>query len=80
MKLQVGRCVYVQLACLTVDAIAGCFQNPVGRSRHETTFELCCGELASRRGAKCRMEAESARVMMVGVMYKEVVEVQIEVL
>ena len=50
------------------------------RSRHEITFQLCCGEFASCRGANCRMESKMARVTMVGVMYKEVVEVEIEVL
>ena len=36
-------------------------------------FSTCCGELASRRGAYSRMED-------VGFVYKEVVQVQIDVL
>ena len=72
VELQVGRCVYVRLACLMVDAVAGASKLRLEEQARDH-FSTCCGELSSRRGANGRMDD-------VGVMYKEVVVVQIEVL
>ena len=50
-------------------------QNPVWGAGTRPLFNLAVSELASGRGATCRMESRMVGVMMVGVMYKEVVEV-----
>ena len=50
-------------------------QNPVGGAGTRPPFNFTVSELASGRGVNCRMESRMVGMTMMGVMYKEVVEV-----